>query len=866
MLTRLLSRLIPAVYRAEVLDDLRDRHHGPSLWIAIVRSGRDARRAHREPHTPWLAGLGPDLRGAWRSLAARPSASVALVAILGLAMALNTSIATIAYAVLYRPLPFPAADRIAFVWNTAPANAIEPLAPARALDLRTQVSSIERAALIGHIAMTITDRGPAQRWFGASVSSSFFDVVGTPAALGRTFRTTEPDRDVVVLSHRLWQEQFGADAAVVGRRLVMQGRPRTIVGVMGPDFYWPSITSETTGDNPPLFWTCAPIEDVPERPMVYDEDITRNRTMGFLRMVAQLAPGATLEQATQEANVVAERLGREFPLSDGGRGVRFIDAQTQFFGAVRQPLSLIFAASLIVVLAACVNVGCLLLVRQASRQREFAVRTAIGAGRGRLLRALALESLLVSCAAGAAGLLGAVGLTRVIVRMAPSTVGRLDHIEFAWPVAAMTLGMVLVVGIILGVLSGLAFWRDRGAQDLRAQGVAVGRSRTRQALVALECALAIGLLSGAALFGRSLLALQQVDIGLNPDRLLTFNMQLTGERAEYQAQQLDFYDRVFERLRALPGVVSASGAITLPVGGDDFGAGAFPEGRPMPPPGESARVGFQIVWDGWFETLGMRVTNGRDFSSSDTRTSAPVALLNERLAEQLWPGEDPIGRRLKYARQDDAPWLTVVGVVSDVRHRGPEEPVRPELYLPYRQMTQSMMAVAVRTTGDPLSLLSDARAAVAAVDVTQPISGVSTMAQHLDNTFGRARFLSQLTLAFGLSACVLTVIGIFGVTSYTVSQRTREFGVRSALGATPAAVLRTVLRQSLTPAIAGLSAGLLLAIWLGSLAGSLLYETSWSDPAPYVAATLLLALTTVAAALPPARRAARVDPVVALRD
>jgi putative ABC transport system permease protein len=415
-------------------------------------------------------------------------------------------------------------------------------------------------------------------------------------------------------------------------------------------------------------------------------------------------------------------------------------------------------------------------------------------------------------------------------------------------------------------LSGLAFWRDRGAQDLRAQGVAAGRSRTRQALVALECALAIALLSGAALFGRSLLALQHVDIGLNPDSLLTFNMQLTGERAEYQSQQLDFYDRVFERLRALPGVVSASGAITLPIGGDDFGAGAFPEGRPLPPPGESARVGFQIVWDGWFDTLGMRVTIGRDFAPSDTRTSAPVALLNERLAEQLWPGENPIGRRLKYARQDDAPWLTVVGIVSNVRHHGPVEPVRPEIYLPYRQMTQGMMAVAVRTTGDPLAMVGDIRSAVAAVDATQPISGVSTMAAHLDDTFGRARFLSQLTLAFGLSACALTVIGIFGVTSYTVSQRTREFGVRSALGATPSAVVMTVLRQSLTPAIAGLGAGLMLALWLGSVAGALLYETSWTDPVPYAAATVLLALTTVAAALPPARRAARVDPVVALRD
>lgn len=863
----LLSRLIPARYRAEVMADLRERHQGRGLLLAVLRSARDARRAGHEPGAHWFAGLGPDVRGAWRSLAARPGASMSLVLILALAMALNTAMAAVGYAVLYRPLPFSDPERIVFVWNSSPASPMETLTPARALDLRAQVSAFESAALIGHMSFTVSGRGPAQRWYGASVSSSFFDVVGTPARVGRTFQTTEPDRNVIVLSHQLWLDQFGGDPQVVGDRVTMNGTPRTIVGVMGPDFYWPSITSDTTANNPPLFWTCAPPHDVPERAMPFDEDVTRNRTMGFLRMVARVKPLTSVDEASQEASAVAARLGAEYPLTDGGRGVQLVGPHSQLFGSVRSPLTLIFVASALVVLAACINVGCLLLVRQSSRQREFAVRTAIGAGRARLVRALSLEALLLSSAAGVTGLLGATALVRVIVRLAPPTVGRLEDVSISWPVMVMAAGVVLLVSLVLSVVSGLVFWRDRASQDLRAHGSAsAGRSRTRQALVALECALAMALLAGAALFARSLITLEHVDVGLNPDRLLTFDMQLTGERAEYQREQLAFYDQMFERVRALPGVTAASGALTLPIGGDDFGAGAFPEGRPIPPPGESARVGFQIVWDNWFDTLGMRLTRGRDFGPLDLVSSTQVAVINERLAQQLWPDGDPLGRRLKYARQDDAPWLTVIGVVSDVRHYGPGEPARPEIYLPYRQMTQAMMAVAIRTTGDPMALVADVRAAVAAVDSTQPMSGVDTMAAHLDRTFGRARFLSQLTLAFGISACVLTVIGIFGVTSYTVSQRTREFGVRSALGATASVMLRDVLRQSLGPVVVGIGAGLVLAAWTARMAASLLHDTPWSDPVAYAVAAGVLAVTTVAAVLIPARRASQVDPVLALRD
>ena len=869
-LVRIASRAIPVSYRDEVVADLREQHANVlPLLVALFRSGRDARRQlrlRRSPAPRW-SGLGSDLRGALRMHRARPTAALAIALILAMAIGLNTAVYSMVDAVLVRPLPFADVDTLVFVWNTSARANREPMAPARALDLRTKVSALERAALIGHMSMTVTGRGAAERWFGASVSSSFFDVLRAPALVGRTFTTDEPDKDLVVLSHRLWTEHFGANPSVVGERLVMNGRPRTIVGVMPADFYWPSITPETVADNPPLFWTCAPVPDVPERMLPYDESITRNRTMGFLRMIARLRPGRTLETAQAEAVGVADSLGREYPASDGGHGVVLVPARDQLLGTVAQPMWFVLLASALVVLGACVNVGNLILVRQAGRHRELAVRSALGAGRGRLVRQLMVEAAVLALLGGVVGVALAVAGLKGLVAIAPPSVGRLDNAAINGGVLLWTAVATVVSALSLGALSALALWRDRSAEDLRAAGTAErGRGRIRQTLIAVEVALAVALMVGAALFGQSLWRLQRVDVGFDTSRLLTFDIMLTGERARYMSKQMEFYNGVLDRTRALPGVVSAAGAFTLPIGGDDFGASAFPEGRPLPPPGTDRRIGFQIVGDQWFRTLGMQLREGRDFSSVDKREAAPVAIINQALADTEWPGQSAVGLRVKYARDADAPWLTIVGVVSNIHHLGPGVPPRPEIYLPYSQMSQAMMAVAVRTTGDPMSLVPAIRAAAAEIDSTQPISGVNTMDAHLARAYGRARFLTTLTMLFGVVTCLLTVVGVYAVTSFAVTQRTKEFGVRAALGASPGRLGREVLKTSLMPVWFGAAAGVGLAMWTGRLIGTLLFGTAPMDPLAYIGATAVLIVTAALASFVPARRAAVLDPVKALRD
>ena len=869
-LVRFASRSIPSSYRDEVVADLREQHTTLlPLLLALFRSGRDARMQLREPRTdrPGWSGFGADLHGAYRMHRSRPIAALAIVLILAMAIGLNTAVYSMVDAVLVRPLPFADIDSVVFVWNSSPRVPREPLAPARALDLRERVKGIEAAALIGHMSMTVTGRGPAERWYGASVSSSFFDVLRTPPLLGRTFTSTEPDRDVVVLSHRMWTDQFGADASAIGQRVVMNGRPRTVIGVMPPDFYWPTVTPETSGGHEPLYWTCAPVPDVPERMLPFDETITKNRTMGFLRVVARLQSGKTMHAAQEEANAVAADLGREYPASDGGRGVVLVPARDQLLRTVAQPMWFVLLASALVVLGACVNVGNLILVRQAGRHRELAVRSALGAGRRRLARQLMIEAAMLALAGGLGGVALAQAGLKGLVAIAPESVGRLDGVSLNGTVLLWTAVATVVTALSLGGLSALALWRDRSAEDLRAAGTG-GRSRgrIRQALIAVDVALAVALMVGAALFGQSLLRLQRVDVGFDTSRLLTFDIMLTGQRAEYMSKQMEFYNGVLERTRALPGVVSAAGAFTLPIGGDDFGSSAFPEGRPLPAPGNDRRIGFQIVGDQWFRTLGMQLRAGRDFSPADKRESTQVVIVNQALADLEWPGQSPLGLRLKYAREDDAPWLTIVGVVSNINHMGPGAPPRPEIYLPYSQMSQAMMAVAVRTTGDPMLLVPAIRAAAAEVDPTQPISGVNTMETHLNRQYGRARFLTTLTMLFGAVTCLLTVVGVYAVTSFAVAQRTKEFGVRAALGASPTRLGREVLTSSLTPVWLGAVAGVGLAMWAGQLIGALLFGTAPMDPLAYVAATGLLIVVAGLASVVPARRAAALDPVKALRD
>lgn len=873
-IVRLAAARIPPQYRDEIVADLLDRHRSLlPLAIAILRSARDARKQMRSSETErarqsfGAGGWGSDLRGALRQHRARPAQALAVIAILAVALGLNTALFSMFEAVLIRPLPFRDASRVVFVWNETASGDIQPMAPGRALDLRRGINALENAALIGHISMTVTGRGPAERWFGASVSSSFFDVLQSRPEIGRTFRANESNPDVVVLSHRLWVDQFQSDASIVGRSLVMNGRARTVVGVMPQDFYWPSITPKTGGDNPPLFWTCAPVNEVPERPVPTDEDITKNRDMGYLRMVARVRGDRSIAGAQAEAGALAAQLAKTYPQSEGGLTVRLVGAREQLFGSVEQPMLFVLLASGLLALGACVNVGNLLLVRQAGRRRELAIRSALGADRWRLARQLMAEALLVAVAGGLVGVVLASGGLRALVAMAPPSVGRLDAASIDAGVLGAAALATTATGVLLGLLSAAALWRDRSADDLRGAGSAEqGRGRIRQGLVVVQVALTVALLAGAALFGQSLLRLQHVDVGFDTANLLTFDVMLTGERAEYQSKQLDFFNRLLERTRAMPGVRSAAGAVTLPIGGDDFGAAIFVDGRPMPPPGQERRIGLQIVGDKWFETLGMRLLDGRDFVNTDTRTSQRVVIINKSLAEIEWPGASPIGQRVKYGRSADSPMLAVVGVVSDIKHLGPGQPARPEIYLSYSQSSFPMMAIAVRTAADPLPLVPAIRAAAAEIDSTQPISGVSTMAVYLDRAYGRARFLSRLTVVFGGLSLVLAIMGVYGVTSFAVAQRTKEFGVRVALGATRSRLMRDVLLHNLAAATAGCLAGAALAMWGSRLIATMLFGTAPLEPAAYAGAALVLLITSACATAIPARRAATIDPVKALRD
>ena len=590
-LLRVLARGVPRQHRDPVLQDLLDdyetsRARGSGviaaamrLYVDLLRSALDSRRhawlerreSAAERHGTRFSTLTSDLRAGWRQHAAHPVSTTSAVLTIALAVGVNTALVSVVHAVLLNPVPLRDSQRVVFVWDDRTGHGPQPLTPGRALDLRRRAHSLEDAALLGHASMTVTGLGPPERWSGASVSSSFFDVIGASPALGQTFHRADRGRDLVVLSHKLWQTRFGGDPSIVGRAFVMSGRSRTVVGVMAANFFWPVITSQPSMFDGPDFWACAPANDVPEGPIPASGDIASNRTAGFVRMVARLGSTATIESAGAELRSIALDLGREFPASDAGHSVALVGVNEQFFGAVRRPLMFLALASGLVVLLACVNVVNLLLMRLPVRGREMAVRVALGAGRGRLVRQLLTEALMLAVAGGAAGLALARLSLGAVVRLAPAGLGRTEAVAIDLPVLAVTTLVVAGCGLALGMLPAWIVWRARPMLQLRSAGVALAtRPRLRQTLVALEVAVAVALVIGAALFGESLMRLRRVDVGLDTRNLLTFDVALVGERAEYQAKQVAFFEEMFRAIRSLPEVRSAGGAVTLPIGGDDF--------------------------------------------------------------------------------------------------------------------------------------------------------------------------------------------------------------------------------------------------------------------------------------------------------
>jgi len=799
-----------------------------------------------------------DVKHAVRGLRRAPGFTAIALLTLALGIGANTAIFSVINGALLRPLPFPDAGQLVFLWNTHHNGELEPIGPGRMLDFRAGSTSFSGFAGISHLSFTLTGAGDPERIAGSSVSSTFFDVLGVPPLLGQPFHSNAADPSSVVLTERLWRRRFASDPSIVGRTIVLNGRARHVLAVMPKEFRWPSITARQAAGDGPELWVPGGPGDVPRPAVNEDADVTGYRNAGYLRAVARLKPSVEFGQARAEIAAIGDRLSREHA-EDDGRGATLVTMRQQLSGSMERPLLVLGGAVAFVLAIACANVASLVLGRGAARRRELALRRAIGASRMRIFRQLLTESLVLAFAGAVVGLLFAWWASQSLLGLAPA--------DFAGVGAALdirvllfTLAIAIVVGIAFGVVPAMQLSRDSltdalGEGGSRSSGS--GRSRrTRDALVVAEIAVALVLLVGSTLLVRSLIALTRVDTGIDTRNLLTFDISLTGPRAEYQARQVQFYADLLDRLRAVPGVRAAGAAVTLPIGGDDFGTGYVIDGRPKPK--QALRAGYQIVMPGYFQAMGIPMKAGRDVRFSDTRDAAPIVLVNETLAREQWPNEDPVGRRVRF--DDDGAWMTIVGVVGDIRHLGPSSPPRPEIYQAVTQRSFPFIAFVVRTEGDPYALAPSIRRAVATIDPDLPLSNVRTMDEHIARALSRPAFLSTLVSAFGGLAVLLALVGVYGMMSWSVAERRREIAIRMALGASRPGMLAMVFRRAIVLAAFGIGGGLIIAPLAAQVLTGLLYGIRPTDPISLAGTAAALALVAALAAIVPAVRASRIEP------
>jgi predicted permease len=819
------------------------------------------------------AGMWTDMKQdavyALRSLRKSPGFAVVAVLTLALGIGANTAIFSVINSELLRPLPYRDADRIVFVWSSRDGNSREPLTPGRLLDFRERMTAASGLAGISQIAVNMTSGGDPERIQASSVSSNFFDILGVAPLFGDTFHGGAADDRAIVLGYGLWVRRFGGDRAIIGRQIVVNGTARTVAAVMPRDFEWPAITGRPSSAAGPELWMPGAVRDVPRTPRDRpDEDLSSNRAAGYIRAVARLADGVTVEQAQRQAGAIAAQLSSEHPDTDDGRGAAVVPLRTQFVGHVRQPLTVLAGAVVLVLAIACANVASLLLGRAAARRTEIAVRSALGASRARIVRQLLTEAVILGAAGAAGGVLLAWWAQATVAHLSPPEILRADGARIDIVVLAFTAALGLATGLLFGIVPALQISANIDNTNLHDGGTRTSSgprsTRTREALVAVQLAVAVVLLAGALLLLRSLSTLQHVDTGIDTHNLLTFDMYLGGSRAQSQPLQASFYDEALARIRSVPGVVAAGAAATLPIGGDDFSTTYAIEGRTTVPPGKEPSSGFQVVTPGYFSTMGIPLIAGRDVRASDGPAAQRVILVNRTLAEREWPGEDPLGRRLRTG--PDAPWMTIVGVVGDIRHGGPASLPRPEFYQPHTQRSFPFMAFVVRTAAEPATVVRSIRAEIARLDPAQPISTVATMDEHLARSLSRPRFMSSLVAMFGALALVLSVVGIYGVVAYSVAQRTREIAIRMALGARSATVLGMVLSRTLWLVVAGVGAGLAGAAAATRVLAGLLFGVQAGDATTLASAAAVLAIAAFGAGLVPAVRATRVQGAAALRS
>jgi putative ABC transport system permease protein len=829
---------------------------------ALLKLGglEQAKESYRERRgIPALETLWQDVRYGLRMLRKSPGFTLAAVLTLALGIGANTAIFSVVDAVLLRALPFKDAGRLVLLRETNARVGRVSVSYPDFLDWRKQARSFSSMAAVGNIEFDLTGAGQPEDIAGYRVSPNFLSLLGVTPILGRDFQPQEEKPDtapVVLLGYRLWQTHFGGRGDVLGKPLQLDDKVYTIIGVLPAGFRF------LPGDDCDLL---APIGI-----WAGDDELTDRGDRGDMSVVARLAPGATPARAQAEIQGIAARLAQAYPGTNAGMGASLRGIREVMVGNVQRAILVVFGAALLVLLVACVNVAGLYLVRAAARSREIAVRLAFGASRGRIIRQMLTESLLLAALGGGAGVVaGAWGL-RGLLRLTPPDL-------FAGVNVRLDPEVFLFAGfaaVFAAIGFGLAPAFQAAGADVQETLKEAGRGgtagarqhRLRNAFAVAQTALALMLLVCAGLMVQSLYRLTQVDPGFRPEHLLDMEMNLRVGAYAKPGAQLQFWRQVLEQVRALPGVERAAIGTAIPFTDDHSRSNIRIEGAPAPKPGQFPHPDFHFVSPGYFSTMGIRLVSGRTFSESDNAQGSPVAMINQTLARRYWRNGDAVGKRFAMGARGPAKnWITIIGVVGDTRLYGLDQPARFEVYLPMLQWPSHDMHLEVRSAIDPASLTGAIRGAVAAVDPDVPVYGIQTLKQAVGDSISARRLTLALLGLFSLLALALAAIGVYGVISYATAQRTQEIGVRMTLGAAPANVARMVVGHGARLAAIGVVAGLAGAAGLARLLGTLLYGVSAADPMTFAAAAAVLALVALGASWVPARRAARVDPMVSLR-
>jgi putative ABC transport system permease protein len=795
-----------------------------------------------------------DVRYGVRMLVRNPAFTFVAVAALALGIGANAAIFSVVNAVLLRPLPYDNPDRLMMIRETKLPQFPEfSVSPGNFLEWQKQNSVFERMVAIRNSAFNLLGAGEPERLRGMRVTDGFLAILGERPEIGRDFLPEEDQlghNQVVIISNGLWQRRFGGEKNILGRTIVLDGQGYTVIGVMKAGFRFQDSTTD--------LWM----------PMAFTADQSQQYGGHYLQALARLKPGATAEQARLEMSAIADRLAEQHPDQDKGWGVKIMPLPEFTVRTIKPALLVLLGAVGFVLLIACANVANLLLARAATRQKEIGIRTALGAGRGRIVRQLLTESLLLSLLGGAAGLLLAMWGMPLLLSLAPQNLLTVSDISLDGRVLIFTFVAALLTGVIFGLVPAIQASVANPNEILKdaGRGSTEGGQRqfVRSALVVFEIAMALVLLVGAGLLIKSFQRLQKVDPGFNPDNALSVQVSLPERKYPEGDQRSAFYTQLIDKVSTLPGAQSVAATNVVPLSGDDFVLGFDIKGKSQDLAGDKRSTNYYAVSADYFNAMGIRIVKGRPFTTHDTKDSPRVAIINETMARKFFPGEDPIGKFINVTLGPTT-YREIVGIASDVKQYSLDQETTLQTYEPYTQTPFPSMTLVVRAKGDPANLSAAIRRSVLELDKDQPVSGIKTLAENLSASVAQQRFAMLLLVVFASVAMMLAGVGIYGVMSYSITQRTHEIGIRRALGASPGDVLKLVVGHGMILTLIGLVLGLAGAFTLTRLMNTLLFGVSATDVTTFALFSVSLAGVALVACLVPALRALKVDPMTALR-